>query len=515
MKKRLLAFTMTALVLAACSDDDSPGAPNEDPSTFNEIGEIQLVGGETAAEISAYDPKTKRLFVVNAVSAGIDVIDMSNPTNLVYDETIDISTYGANVNSVSIKNGLLAAAIEADPKTNPGKVVVWNTSDLSEKANVTVGALPDMVAFSPNGRYIVSANEGEPSEDYTVDPKGSVSIIDVQNGYSATTLDFTGFNGAAAALMADGYRVFGPDADLAEDTEPEYVAIAANSETAYVTLQENNAIAVINLTSKTITQLHPLGFKDWSAAANTLDPSDEDGGVSFGNYPVWGVYMPDAIAAFEAGNSAYLITANEGDSRLRPTADDILAGVDEGDLYNEESRIKSIDLDPTAFPNAEALQADEVIGRLKITNTLGDIDGDDDYDKLYTFGTRSFTIWNPTTGDLIFDSGDKLEKFLNAQRPDLYDDGRNDDKGVEPEGVAIGTVNGRVLAFVGLERADAIVVVDVTNPSAPEMLQVIETGDAPEGVLFIPYNESPNGKSMLVVSSEGNGVVKVYQPDSL
>jgi hypothetical protein len=516
MKKHIYTTLISLFVLAgACSDDDGPEPPPENPSAFGEIDELQLSGGETAAEISAYDPQTKKLFIVNAVSASIDIIDLSSPSSMVYEKSIDISAYGANVNSVHVRNGLLAAAIESDPKTDPGKVVIWKTSDLSEQASVTVGSLPDMVTFSPNGKYIVSANEGEPNEDYTIDPKGSVSIIDVQNNYTAITLDFSSFDASASSLIEDGYRIFGPNADLSEDTEPEYVAISENSDMAYVTLQENNAIAVVNLEGKMITKIYPLGFKDWSTNGNTLDPSDEDGNVNFGNHPVWGVYMPDAIAAFKASGVEYLITANEGDSRLRPTADDIIPGQDEGDLYNEESRIKSLDLDATAFPEAEALQADEVIGRLKITNTMGDIDHDGDFDKLYTFGTRSFSIWNAASGRLVFDSGDKLEKFLIQERPDLYDDDRSDDKGVEPEGVTIGKINGRTLAFVGLERVDAVIVVDIDDPYNPELLQVIKTGDAPEGIMFIPHNEGPGGKSLLVVSSEGDGVVTVFQPDGL
>jgi hypothetical protein len=277
-------------------------------------------------------------------------------------------------------------------------------------------------------------------------------------------------------------------------------------------LQENNAIAKINLTFRFIEGIFPLGFKDHSKSANALDPSDRDGGVAFDNWPVKGMYMPDAIAFFERGHNKFLITANEGDSRLRPTADDILPGLDEGDLYNEEERIKDVDLDPTVFPNAADLQEDEQIGRLKITNTMGDTDGDGDYDELYTFGARSFSIWNGFTGKLVFDSGDKLEQFVLDRMPGLYDDGRSDDKGVEPEAVAIGKVGRYNIAFIGLERADAVVVVDVSNPYSPVFLQVLETGDAPEGLLYIPANESPNGKSLLVVSAEGDGSVRVYQP---
>jgi hypothetical protein len=142
---------------------------------------------------------------------------------------------------------------------------------------------------------------------------------------------------------------------------------------------------------------------------------------------------------------------------------------------------------------------------------MGDTDGDGDYDELHTFGSRSFTIWNGTTGERIFDSGNQLEKFLVTQSPGLYDDSRSDDKGVEPENRAIGTIGGRHIAFFGLERADAIVVVDVTNPYSPLFIQVLHTNDAPEGVLFIPAKDSPNKKSTLVVSCEGDGVVNVFQ----
>jgi hypothetical protein len=238
MRKLFTAVLLSGVLLSSCDDDDDKKAPDEDPSAFSEIGGIQLTGGETAAEISAYDPKTKRLFVVNAVKAAIDVINMEDPAALVYEDEISIDGYGGGVNSVAIRNGLLAAAIEADPKTDPGKVVVWNTADMSEKAVVTVGALPDMVTFSADGKYIVSANEGEPSEDYAIDPNGSVSIIDVQSGFSVTTLDFTGFNSATSTLMNKGYRIVGTDIDLAHDTEPEYISITEDSQTAFVTLQE-------------------------------------------------------------------------------------------------------------------------------------------------------------------------------------------------------------------------------------------------------------------------------------
>ncbi len=509
-KRTISAFVLASLLVGACDHFPHNPHPPEQLRGFTQISNIELQGGETAAEISAYDPRTKRLFVVNAVKSGIDVIDMSDPFDLKYERDINIAVYGGGVNSVSVKNGLLAAAVEASPKTNPGVVVVWRTDDLSEKAVVSVGSLPDMVKFTDNGRFIVSANEGEPSEDYSIDPLGSISIIDVLNGFSVKTLDFTSFNGRAASLISKGFRMPGPaGTTLAQDTEPEYVAVSEDSHTAWVTLQENNAIAKVNLMSKRIEDIFPLGRLDHSLPGNELDPSDRDNAIVFRNYPVKGIFMPDGIESYRVGGANFLVTVNEGDSRLRPTGDDVLPPYEEGDIFNEESRIADITLDPGKFPNAAELQAEA--GRLKITNRDGDIDGDGDFDELHTFGTRSFTIWNGHNGNRIYDSGNKLTEYLMSQRPDLYDDSRSDDKGVEPENVAIGKIGNRTIAFLGLERADAIAVVDITSPTSPVFLQILQTNDAPEGVLFIPAKDSPNKRSTLVVSCEGDGVVNVFQ----
>ncbi|MCI0751677.1 MAG: choice-of-anchor I family protein, partial [Flammeovirgaceae bacterium] len=330
---------------------------------------------------------------------------------------------------------------------------------------------------------------------------GSVSIISVQNNFSVTTLDFTVFNGQQTTLQENGYRVFGPDADLAKDTEPEYIAVSDDSQTAWVTLQENNAIAKINLSSKTITEIFPLGFKDYSINGNYIDASDEDGSVAFTNsWPVFGMYLPDAITCYKQGGVDYIITANEGDAR-------------EYTGFNELKRISSVTLDPTVFPDATTLKVNTNLGRLRITNTLGDTDDDGDYDELYSFGARSFSIWNGNTGELVYDSENRLEKFV-VDNSSHYDDGRSDDKGVEPEGVTIARMGNKVIAFVGMERVQSVAVVDVTNPTAPEFLQLLETGDGPEGVLYIPASESPNGKSLLVVSSENDGVIKIFQPEA-
>lgn len=500
MLKKLLPLCLLA-ALTACDKDDEPFFVNEDPAGFTEISSLDI-GGTGAAEITAYDPITQRLFVVNNDAAGnkIDVIDFKNPASLSAPiAAISITSLGA-ANSVAVSNGKLAVAIESSDKQAPGKVAVYNTNDYKEVKVITVGALPDMVTYSPDGNFILTANEGEPNDAYTNDPDGSISIINVRDNYSVTTLNLAGFASQEASLRAKGLRKFGLNASFAKDMEPEYIAISDDSRTAWVTLQENNAIAKVDINSKTITDIFPLGFKDYNLAANAVDLSDRDGGISLKNSPVLGMYQPDAIAFYQVNGIPYLFTANEGDARE-------YAG------FNEMKRGKDWNFDATAFPNAAALKADAVLGRLNISGFPSDTDGDGDIDGIFSLGARSFTVWNGNTGALVFDSKNDLEQ--KAIAAGVYDDGRSDDKGVEPEGIALGMVGNKKVAFVGLERADAVALYDVTNPTNPIFLQLLKCGDAPEGVLFIPAKDAPGQQSLLIVSSENDGVIKVYRTKTL
>lgn len=469
--------------------------------TFKEISSVAIGGGLGAAEISAYDAATKKLFVVNN-SAGnnrIEVVDLSNPASPVITGNINIATFGGFVNSVAVGNGILAAAIEAADKVSAGKVALFNTTTHAAVAVVTVGSLPDMVTFTPDGKFILTANEGEPNDAYTIDPLGTVSIISVEDNFTVTTLDFSKFASQANTLKAKGFRLFGKNASFEQDVEPEYIAVASNSQTAWVTLQENNGIAKIDLITKNITDIFPLGFKDYNNPSNTIDPGDQDGGINFGVWPVKGMYLPDAIAVNNHNGVPFIYSANEGDAReyagLTPV---------------EQRRVNhsSIILDPLAFPNAAALKTNAQLGRLNITTTLGDTDGDGDYDELYSYGARSFSIWNGLTGELVFDSKNQIDS--KAAELGKYPDGRSDDKGCEPEGITIGRVGNNNLLFVGLERANAVMIYDITNPVKPKYLQWLNTGVGPEGVLFVSANKSPNGKSLFIASSETDGYIKVY-----
>jgi len=550
------AILASTLGLTACDGDDGDDGNAGSPGTSQTLIELNTLGtyasgafDEGAAEIVAHDPANQRLFVINANDSTVDVLDIQDPEMPVKLGTIDATAEGASANSVAVYGDLVAVAIEADVKQDNGKVVFYNSTDLNKVGEVEAGALPDMLTFTRNGQKLLVANEGEPSDDYSVDPEGSVSIVDLSNGVASatvTTAGFTSFNGQQAELMEQGLRVFGPGATLAQDLEPEYIAIAIDGETAWVAMQEANAVAELDIAAGEITAIIPLGFKDHSIIGNELDASNDDSGINIRNWPVKGIYHPDAITSYGFNGKTYYITANEGDSR-------------DYDGFSEEFRVADLVLDATAFPNAAELQEDANLGRLNVTSTLGFgnscapsdpanvtlVGGEYDrsyvenncvYSELYAYGARSFSIWSET-GERVFDSGSEFERITASLIPDNFNsnndenafDNRSDDKGPEPEAVTVGTINGQTFAFIGLERVGGIMVYNVTNPQNPEFVQYLNNRDfsasqtdlesgmagdlGPEGLAFIAADDSPNGKPMLAVGNEVSGTTTLYGID--
>ncbi|MEO0527751.1 MAG: choice-of-anchor I family protein, partial [Bacteroidota bacterium] len=478
------------------SDIGSPGgfiSSVETPIASNP-GFFQFAGGLSGlsgAEITAFDPLSNRLFVVDG-SASLQIFDFSDPTNPTALGVIDVSGFGSAANSVSIRNGIVAVAIAAEIETDLGTVAFYKASDGMLLDSVVVGALPDFVTFTKNGTQALVANEGQPNGD--IDPDGSVSVIDF-DGTTVTniaTADFDSFD--AATLRAAGVRIF-PGKTVAQDVEPEYIALSDDGTTAFVALQENNAIAVVTIATATISEVRPLGTQDHSIMGNELDASDgDDIAGNLRTQPLFGLYQPDAIATFTIGTETYTITANEGDAR------------------SEDERVGNLILDPTAFPNAATLQLDENLGRILVSTIDGDIDNDGDFDQLFSYGSRSFTI-RDAAGDIVFDSGNQLEAiaFANVSDPSGFD-GRSDNKGPEPEGVTVGTINDRTYAFIGLERAEGVAVYDVTVPSAPIFVQYLTSpGDSePEGLTFVEAADSPNGANLLILANEDSNTISVY-----
>lgn len=527
----MMSAVALACVLAACGGDDDDD-PTPTTLALQKIGSYNG-GAVGAAEITAYDAASRRLFVVNGANGTVDVLDLAAPATPRLVGTINVASLGKAVNSVAVHDGLVALAIEANPKTEPGTVAFYNAADLKLVNSVKVGALPDMLTFTPDGSKVLVANEGEPS-GYgvagTADPEGSVSVITVNRGGvpSVASADFRAFNGQEASLRAQGIRIFGPNASAAQDFEPEYITVGDDGRTAYVTLQENNAIAIVDVATAKVTAVKPLGFKDHNVAGMGMDASDEDGGtntnsgspaIRIGPQPVKGMYLPDAIASFTVEGKRYLITANEGDARA------------DWPGFNEESRVRAhctAGLDPSVFPDAANRIFDSNLGRLRVTTTPnGGVTGKNaagQCTELYTFGGRSFSIWD-TDIKRVFDSGDEFERRttalpnvkFNASNDNNELEDRSASKGPEPEGAVVGKFGDKHYAFIGLERVGGVMVYDVSKPAEASFVTYLNTRDGdkgdlgPEGLTLIPANRSPNGKPLLIVGNEVSGTTAVMQ----
>ncbi|GAA1466032.1 choice-of-anchor I family protein [Microbacterium thalassium] len=483
-----------------------------------------------------------RLFVVNAEAGAVTVLDYSDPAAPEF--LFEITSDGV-ANSVAVRDdGLGVIAFEAPDKVSPGHVVFFDADaadgDAAYLGEVMVGSLPDMVTVTDDGKYAVVANEGEPDDDFLTDPEGTVSVIKLHptkkrasNQGNVRTADFHAFEEGGKKSLPEDVRIFGPEPEsdypVSRNLEPEYITTVGT--TAYVSLQENNAIAVVDLDSAKVDEIWALGFKDYGAAGNGIDASDRDDAINIQQWPgVVGMYQPDAIASYTAGDETYLVTANEGDAR------------EWGD-YEEPVRAKNLDEDglgPVCAPLADILD-DEEVGRLDVSPENG-FNGEC-YETLYAFGARSFSIWT-TDGTQVFDSGDDFEQYTALAAPEWFNfsnddhdpddfDSRSDAKGPEPEGIAIGEVDGLTYAFIGLERVGGIMVYDITDPAAAEFVTYLNNRDfdvdaavedaegedvsnpaagdlGPEGLAFIAASDSPTGEPLLAVGNEVSGTTTLF-----
>lgn len=481
-------------------------------STFSQVMmgqplnfERQWTATTTGAEIGAYAESAKRVFVTNPEDNSLDVIDVDTG-----DIIHSINLMGSP-NSVAYCGApcafpVVAVAVEGDTKQLEGFVRFYRVADYQYLGSITAGALPDMVTFTPDGRKVLVANEGEPNDTYDNDPEGSITIIDISGyatgGANAVTvehLSFSAFDEQAFALIDGGVRIFGPQASVGQDIEPEYITVSDDSTRAWVGLQENNAIAEIDIENSEIVAVRALGSKRHRRPRQAFDASnrdDIDGNLQ--RWPVRSLYMPDAIAQYSVDGDTFIVTANEGDAR-------------DYDGFSEEARVADLTLDPEKFPDAALLQADQLLGRLKTTLAQGDIDGDGDFDYIYAYGGRSFSIWDEY-GARVFDSGNMFAKRVLRDFPEAWDDGRSDDKGGEPEALTIGHIDGRPIAFIGLERYSVVLAYDVSNPTCPRYLGGLnnENDISPEGLQFISTQQSGAAHNQLLVVNEVSATTSLY-----
>ena len=530
------------------------------------LGTYNGLGGLYASEIVSFDSVSKQLFINNGALNRIDIVDVENPATPTLVRSVDMGVYGRGVQSVTVGDGIVAAAVDVAPVVSSdgrqtasnGIVVLMDTTGRVLRT-VGVGTLPDHVSFTPDKKTILVAGEGEPicslengsttpleAKDPTLvsDANGTVSLIDVSNGAAnaaVTTLNFSAFD--KTALLAENVRVFFTGSSAAQDLEPEYITTNASGTRAYVTLQEANAIAIVDLVNKTVLDVVSLGYKDWGAAGLLIDTSDKDGSgdtamrnlQSYSGVPLKGMYMPDTIASMQKGGETFLLTANEGDDR-------------EYTCFAEKVRAGDASLNNN-WTNGTVSSSLKVNGKLARLNTTNAFPTKAAFDAIYTYGGRSFSIWN-SSGELVWDSGSQLEEIIARDYPAAFNsdssdtaasallmvqgqaarmDSRSDDKGPEPEALAVGTIGAQTFAFVGLERMGGIMVYDVSNPAAPSFvsyknaaLEGLALSPAnnstpgsydvsPEGMVFVPAAASPNAKPMLIVANELSGTTTMYE----
>ncbi|WP_445766238.1 choice-of-anchor I family protein [Rheinheimera sp.] len=570
------------------------GQPGKDlPRELN----IDVVGrfntgiyGKSAAEIVQFHKASNSAFAINAAENRIEVISLANLPiaavgNGITDDSLssvpftfpdsvtvknsdgtDVTVALGEANSIAIYGDMLAIAVAAPLKTDNGAVLFYSLSSTGTGSfikAVAAGALPDMLTFTPDGSKVLVANEGEPDTDYNADPEGSISLISLTDGvpadvatsinlttdmaFSSDLLSASDYDTDAkrrALLQAAGVKFAGPaGTTVAQDLEPEYITVAADSKKAWVSLQEANAIGIIDLTDMTI-EIKALGMKDWGQYL--IDVSNEDEVASFRKLPnVYGLYQPDSIASYQWNGATFIVSANEGDSR-------------DWDAYSEDIRAADIidpdELNKTFSTELQALYdatgGDDGLGRLKVTAALVDPDNDGVVEKLYAYGARSFSIWDQNV-NMVFDSGDDFGRIsaailgnnFNSAHTENKGDNRSDDKGGEPEAIDVGTIEGRTYAFIAQERSGDLFIYDVTNPfqtsfvshyinrdfsadfeldddlaepcdtaEGMDCTEVPLAGDlGPESIKFVPASDSPNGNPLLIIGNEVSGSVTVYQ----
>ncbi|ALC80267.1 MULTISPECIES: choice-of-anchor I family protein [Bacillus] len=505
------------------------------PSFSNTMEVEKIAGYKTGltdeeggvAEIVKYNSANKKFYVINGKNQTIDIVSLSGLTSqkdqqLQKEKSINIAaavntdsfTYG-DLTSIDVnqKEKIIVAAVQDKDYTKNGKIAVMDYDGKIIKTFNT-GVQPDMVKISSDGKYILTADEAEPREglENGVDPQGSVTIVNYETGKS-NVVKFDN-----PSVIDDDVHIRNKEA--VNDFEPEYIALSTDGKKAYVTLQENNAIATIDVANGKVDSVKSLGYKDHSLPGNELDAA-RNGKIEIENLPLLGAYMPDSVQYISIGGVNYLVTGNEGDATEWEEFENI---ADFEDI--KESIILQSDL----FKGMTESEAQAALDKMKKSS---------DYDKLevltdrgnnavYTLGGRSFSIWNADTMELVYDSGSDFEKITAERYPEVFNWSNDDDemdkrsakKGPEPEDLKVGMIGDELFAFVGLERISGVMAYNISNPANGKFANYLNTRDfsdkiagdvAPEGLDFVSAEASPTGRPLVLAGNEVSGTVAVNE----
>ncbi|XP_070192207.1 mesenchyme-specific cell surface glycoprotein-like isoform X2 [Littorina saxatilis] len=454
--------------------------------TYGEGGSVSYPMPSVSIEQLAFEPKGKVIYGV-----GKDIIHIIGASDAMNLASVDyVIVPNLELTDVEVCDDAVFISYRNDSNRQRGGVLVYQRYDPLTKQmellhDIPMGSLPDMVYPTKDCTLVVAIeNEGFIENGQFYDPPGGVGIVRFPSGIQAKPevkmLNFTAFDEQFSQLSEKGVRwVFrGNNNNFSDNIEPEYIAFNADYSTAYIALQENNAIAVVDMATDNITAIHGLGFKKWGE----LDPSDRDGGINMKTWPVYGMYQPDSILCVRWNDQDYIITANEGD------AQEYGAPVN----FAEETRGKNIDRanisSNVSNDLKEALQDDAKLGRLTISSVDGK-NAEGKFERFYTYGARSFSIWRASDMERVYDSGSELEQKVATFRPDIFNsntvdtrylnetvDTRSDNKGPETESLAAGELDDHLLIFVGNERGSSIAVYSVAKGGLKPTFQTLFTG---------------------------------------
>ena len=517
------------LVPGAFAAQDGQAAPTLEKIAGYSTGYSDQEGG--VAEIVAYSQDNQKFYLVNGREQKLDIVSLAGLSAgeagqaLALERRLDVSqmipgfSFG-DLTSVAVDpvHDRVAVAVQAEDYAANGAILLLNY-DGEYVAHYPAGVQPDNVVFSPDGRYVLSANEGEPRQGYEngTDPQGSVTIVDLEaENPTPSTVTFEAFDSQREALTQANV-LLKQGLNPSTDFEPEYIAVDGDSATAYVSLQEANSIAVLDLASGQFTGVYSLGFKDHSQPGNALDANKEDKQANLQTENLLGVYMPDGIALYEAGGRTYLLTANEGDASE----------------WEEYANITTV-VTGTVEEDGETTDVDvEVLDKTKLDGLPAVEEGTN-----FLLGGRSFSVYEVTDSGLtqVYDSGSDFERITAQAYPDYFNasnknnklDSRSDAKGPEPESVTVNLVDGKPYAYVGLERIGGVMVYDLSDPAHPAFVEYVNTRDftvdfpeagtdpaqgdvSVEGMCAVPAAVSPTGEALLLTANEVSGTVAVFQ----
>lgn len=503
---KILSAALTTMIMTSMFDFTLVKAESksfiEKVASFS-TGSSSEDGG--AAEIVKYNKDNNKFYVINGIMSQIHIVTLDNASGTLNEDSIinvksfvekDGFVYG-DITSISINNERkeIAVSVQEQDYTKDGKIVIVDY-DGNLKAIYECGVQPDMITYTPDSKYILTANEGEPREgvgEGIVDPQGSVTIVNLESGESKLAT-FKKFDDKRDELLNDNVILM-KDAKPSVDLEPEYITVDSSSNKAYISLQEANSIATLDIESGEFVSVKGLGFKDHSQEGNEIDVVKDKNINIKKEENIYGVYMPDGITLYEVNGKSYILTANEGDARE----------------FGDFNAVKEIKIDDKKV---------EVLDNSKF-------DGLEE-DKNYVLGGRSFSVWDADTMELVYDSGSDFEKITAEVYPDYFNstnksveiDNRSGKKGPEPEEVRVGVVGDKIYAFVGLERIGGVMAYDITDPNNISFKEYINTRDfssdmagdvAPEGMDFIAAEDSQTGYPLLLVACEVSGTVAVMQ----